>query len=61
MVDEINYQEVCYGLLEDNRILMEWLRIAIKNIDDPDDSEILKVKKAYQAYFKMMNGETNEQ
>lgn len=60
MVEEINYEETCYGLLEDNRILMEWLRIAIKNFDDPDPSEMLKVKKAYTAYFKLMQGDNNE-
>ena len=46
MLDSIDYKQACYDLIKDNNILMEWLRIAIKNIESPDESEIIKYFKA---------------
>lgn len=57
MVESIDYKKVCYGLIEDNGILMEWLRIAIKNIENPNQSEIVKLKKAYKSYHKLLYGD----
>jgi hypothetical protein len=61
MVEEINYEEACKGLIEDNRILMEWLNISIKNFENPNEDEMMKVKAAYAAYHKVMYGDSDEQ
>lgn len=59
MLDSIDYKQACYDLIKDNNILMEWLRIAIKNIESPDESEIIKLKKAYKAYYKIIYNDNN--